>query len=216
MTITAPPSINLSENGKVPAVLAWLPTLLHLAHVFPGGVVPGRWSGFLLSDRHERNEIVGAARDSLLAFGQGVVSSWMSRVGTLQSIAQSSKRQYRMRIFHQLHVKVGADLLDMWFLSCRDKFHHHVEGSTTVDNVQPALRLYDRCVLGCVCFFDRRVILFMVRTFAYAPKILYNSVWSFHAMHCVVPHALDTLSNLYSDNSSRESLDFLRGIHVFV
>ena len=35
----------------------------------------------------------------------------------------------------------------------------HVQGSITVDDVQPALRLYDRCGLGCVCFCDRRAAL---------------------------------------------------------
>ena len=34
-----------------------------------GGVVPGRWSNLLLSDRDERNEIVGRARDGLVNVG---------------------------------------------------------------------------------------------------------------------------------------------------
>ena len=38
--------------------------------VYLGGVVPARWTGFLLTDLDERNEIIGAARGGLLIFRQ--------------------------------------------------------------------------------------------------------------------------------------------------
>ena len=49
----------------------------------------------------------------------------------------------------------------MVFLSCsRERtVYHHVQGSTTVNNVHPVLRHYDRFGLGCVRFFDWRAAL---------------------------------------------------------
>ena len=58
-------------------------------------VVSGRWSNFLPSDLDERNEIVGTARHGFLAFCLCRVSSWLPKIGILQIIPQSSKRQYR-------------------------------------------------------------------------------------------------------------------------
>ena len=63
------------------------------------------------------------------------------------------------------HAARGLDLLVMCglsrtvFLSCgkRECLHHHVQGSTTVDNVHPVLRQYDRFWFGCVRVFDRSV-----------------------------------------------------------
>ena len=51
------PQVPFSAGGfqrNVPAICA--------RKVSPGGVMPGRWSEFLLSDRDERNQVVGAAR----------------------------------------------------------------------------------------------------------------------------------------------------------
>ena len=115
-----------------------------------------------------------------------------------QFIAQSFKTQYRKRIFNQLHVYVSAELLEVnplrlswkgrrhsrfgspscfwcvvWFSfpAEKDKFHHHRQISTTVNNVQPLLRLHHRFSLGCVRFFDRRVA-FEEVCFVHVCKIL--------------------------------------------
>ena len=59
-------SRRLSEKGS--RICSRFPRLLYLAQGSPGGVVPDRWSNLLLSDRDERNETVGTARDGLRLF----------------------------------------------------------------------------------------------------------------------------------------------------
>ena len=88
--------------------------LQHFLHGFlhcwvsPDGVVPDRWSGFLLFYRDERNETVGAARDGFFAFRKFRFSPLIAMSGTTRRITQSSKRQYQRRICHQLHAQERA------------------------------------------------------------------------------------------------------------
>ena len=54
------------------------------------GVVPDRWSHFLLSDRDENNELVGTARDGIFAFGLRWVSSGLPRASTHRTNVQET------------------------------------------------------------------------------------------------------------------------------
>ena len=57
---------NCQSNGQT--IFSWFPPLLGLAHPLAKPCAwPNRLSGLLVCDRGERDEIVGAARDGLLA-----------------------------------------------------------------------------------------------------------------------------------------------------
>ena len=77
------------------------------------GMVPGKWRNLLLSDHDGKNEIFGTTRDGLLAFVSVGFPSCCQESGIPHFDAHSSKIQYRMRIFEQLHVKMSAELSDV-------------------------------------------------------------------------------------------------------
>ena len=74
----------------------------------------------------------------------------------------------------------------MIFFSCGEWiFPHHVQRSTTVDNVHPVLRLYDRFGRGCVRFLDRRVALDELRVLHVRVSILIFAEVFVEFLRCV-------------------------------
>ena len=127
-----------------------VPPLLYRTQGFPWLVV----SDLLLSDRDGKNEIEGAAHD-----GRRTFWSWLPRGTILQLIAQSST--------NFTYTQVLLDVKSYGLSSCGETrtFHHLVH---------PVLRLYYRCGLGCILFFDRRV--------SFEELFLCTSAWSFFYM----------------------------------
>ena len=112
---TASSSINFFLKKKTPAIAAWY----HASLVSGRGL--NRWSNLLLSDRVEKNEVAGTARDGPV-FCWSWVSSW------LPTVATSSHNRPRDNIECEYSTSLCARRKD--FSTSNARKHHCRQGTS--------------------------------------------------------------------------------------